>query len=83
MSRAKTGGIAGAVGIAEDKSQVSIACWQTGPLSLAAALPAQEEVLNERQPLLFKKLREVRMVDKARNVLVYLTYSDRLIEGSP
>ena len=83
VSRAKTGGIKGAIGIAEDKSQASIACRQTGPISFATALPAQEEVLNERQSLLFKKLRVVRMVDKARNVLVYLTYSDRLIEGSP
>jgi CreA protein len=83
VSRAKTGGIKGAVGLAEDKSEASIACRQTGPISFAAALPAQEEVLTERQSLLFKKLRVVRMIDKARNVLVYLTYSDRLIEGSP
>ena len=83
VSRAKTGGIKGAIGIAEDKSQASIACRQTGPISFTTALPPQEEVLNERQSLFFKKLRVVRMVDKTRIVLVYLTYSDRLIEGSP
>ena len=40
-------------------------------------------MFSERISLVFKKLRVVRMVDKARNTLVYLTYSDRVIEGSP
>jgi CreA protein len=83
VSRAKTGGIKGAIGIAEDKAEASIACRQTGKLAFTKPLPLQEEVMNERISLLFKKLRVVRMVDKARNTLVYLTYSDRLIEGSP
>jgi len=83
VSRAKTGGIKGAVGLAEDKAEASIACRQVGPISFTAALPMQEEVLSERQSILFKKLRVVRMVDKARNALVYLTYSDRLVDGSP
>lgn len=83
VSRAKTGGIKGAVGLAEDKSDASIACRQVGPISFAKPLPEQEEVFNERQSFLFKKLRVVRMVDKKRNTLVYLTYSDRVIEGSP
>ena len=83
VSRAKTGGIKGAVGLAEDKSEASIACRQVGPISFAKPLPQQEELFNERISLVFKKLRVVRMVDKARNTLVYLTYSDRVIEGSP
>ncbi|HJV62073.1 MAG TPA: CreA family protein [Albitalea sp.] len=83
VSRAKTGGIKGAIGIAEDKSEASIACRQVGPISFAKPLPVQEEVFNERLSVLFKKLRVVRMVDTRRNALVYLTYSDRLIEGSP
>ena len=83
VSRAKTGGIKGAIGLAEDKSEASIACRQTGAIAFPKPLPIQEEVMNERISLLFKKLRVVRMVDKARNTLVYLTYSDRLIEGSP
>ena len=53
------------------------------PDRLEKPLPQQDEVMNERISLLFKKLRVVRMVDKARNTLVYLTYSDRVIEGSP
>jgi len=83
VSRAKTGGYKGALGLAEDKSEASIACRQTGPISFAKPLDMQEDVLTERISLVFKKLRVVRMVDAPRNTLVYLTYSDRLIEGSP
>ncbi len=83
VARAKTGGIKGGLGLAEDRSEASIACRQVGPISFARPLPAQEEVFNERISLVFKKLRIVRMVDKTRNTLVYLTYSDRVIEGSP
>ncbi|MEO8938774.1 MAG: CreA family protein [Burkholderiaceae bacterium] len=83
VSRARTGGIKGAIGIAEDKAEASIACRQVGPISFTAPLAVQEEVLSERQSILFKKLRVVRMVDRTRNTLVYLTYSDRVIEGSP
>ena len=83
VSRAKTGGYKGALGLAEDKSEASIACRQTGPITFAKPLEQQEDVLTERISLVFKKLRVVRIVDKPRNTLVYLTYSDRLIEGSP
>ena len=83
VSRAKTGGVKGALGLAVDKSEASIACRQVGPVSIKQPLPQQEEVFNERLSLLFKRLRIVRMVDRARNTLVYLTYSDRLVDGSP
>jgi CreA protein len=83
VSRAKTGGIKGGLGLAEDTSDASIACRQVGPVAIAQPLPQQEEVFTERTSLVFKKLRIVRMVDARRNTLVYLTYSDRLIEGSP
>lgn len=83
VSRARTGGIKGALGLAEDKAEASIACRQVGPISFAQPMPKQEEVFSERMSLLFKKLRIVRMVDAKRNALVYLTYSDRVIEGSP
>ena len=83
VSRAVTGGIKGAVGLAEDKAEASISCRQIGPISFDKPLPAQEEMFSERISLVFKKLRVVRMVDKQRNTLVYLTYSDRVIEGSP
>lgn len=83
VSRAKTGGVKGSLGVAEDKSDASIACRQIGPISISETLPQQEEVFSERQSLIFKRLHVMRMVDAKRNTLVYLTYSDRVIEGSP
>lgn len=83
VSRAKTGGVKGALGLAEDRSEASIACRQTGPIAVKEPLKRQEEVFTERMSVLFKKLRIVRMVDEKRHTLVYLTYSDRVIEGSP
>ncbi len=84
VSRAKTGGIKGALGLAEDKAEASIACRQTGLITFnGKPLDKQEEMFSERISLVFKKLRVIRMVDAKRNTLVYLTYSDRLIEGSP
>lgn len=83
VSRAKTGGIRGGLGLAEDKSEASIACRQVGAIAFSGPLRQQEEVFTERTSLVFKRLRVVRMVDAARNTLVYLTYSDRVIEGSP
>lgn len=84
VSRARTGGIKGTVGLAEDTADASIACRQVGDtLRFAGTLPQQEDVFSERQSILFKRLHIVRVVDPVRNTLVYLTYSDRLIEGSP
>ena len=83
VSRARTGGISGGLGFAEDRAEASIACRQVGAVSFPQPLPLQQEVFNERMSILFKKLRIVRIVDTRRNALVYLTYSDKLIEGSP
>ena len=83
VSRATTGGLSGAFGLAEDKAEASIAYRQVGPIVVDKPLPQQEEVFNERLSILFKKLRIVRMVDSKRHALVYLTYSDRLVDGSP
>ncbi len=83
VSRAKTGGIKGGLGLAEDKAEASIACRQTGAISFPKPIKVQDEMFSERISLVFKRLRVVRMVDASRNTLVYLTYSDRVIEGSP
>ena len=83
VSRARVGGIKGTLGLAEDRAEASIACRQVGPIHVPAPLKQQEEVFSERMSILFKRLRIVRMVDPARNVLVYLTYSEKLIDGSP
>lgn len=83
LSRAKTGGIKGAVGLAEDKAEASVACRQVGEIRFNGNMPRQEEVFSERASALFKRIQVVRMVDARRNALIYLVYSDRLIEGSP
>lgn len=83
VSRSKTGGIKGGLGLAEDTSDASIACRQVGPITIKEKLKEGEEVFTERRSLLFKKMQVVRFMDEARNTLVYLVYSDRVIEGSP
>jgi CreA protein len=84
VSRARTGGVTGTVGLAEDKAEASIACRQVGDtIHFAEKLPRQEDVFTERMSILFKRLHVVRVVDPKRHVLIYLAYSDKLIEGSP
>ena len=83
LSRAKTGGVKGGLGLAEDRSEASLACRQVGPIEFLAPLEEGEEVFKERTSLVFKTLQVVRFHDRKRNTLVYLAYSDRVIEGSP
>lgn len=83
LSHAKTGGYAGALGLAEDTSDASVACRQVGPIAFKGKVEHEEEVFNTRSSFLFKHVRVVRMVDVKRNALVYLVYSDKLIDGSP
>ena len=83
LSRAKTGGVKGGLGLAEDRAEASIACRQVGPIRFKEQLKDGDEVFTERTSLVFKTMQVVRFLDKKRNTLVYLVYSDRLIEGSP
>lgn len=83
VSRARTGGISGSLGLAEDTADASIACRQTGPIKFRAELEDGEEVFGRRASVLFKRVQVVRFHDESRDTLVYLTYSDRVIEGSP
>ncbi|MCB2185001.1 MAG: CreA family protein [Deltaproteobacteria bacterium] len=83
LSRAQTGGIKGELGVAEDTSDASIACRQVGPIKFLSELKQGERVFDERRSLLFKKLNVVRFYDPVRRVLVYVAYSDRVLEGSP
>ena len=87
VSRAKTGGIKGSLGVAEDTSDASISCRQTGPITLPESVASGKddgrEVFKKSTSFLFKKMQVVRFYDKKRSTLVYLTYSDRIIEGSP
>ena len=83
LSRAKKGGVTGAVGLATDTSDAAIACRQVGPITIKEELKDGEPVFNKRTSVLFKTMQVVRFLDKTRNVLVYLVYSDKLINGSP
>ena len=87
LSRAKTGGVSGAVGIAEDTSDASLDCVQIGPIDLPDDVRSGkrdgEDVFKKRTSILFKTLQVVRFYDAPRHALVYLSYSDRIIEGSP
>ncbi|MFT5709225.1 MAG: CreA protein [Oceanospirillaceae bacterium] len=83
LSRAKKGGVSGSLGLAEDSSDASIACRQVGPIKIESELKDGEKVFKERTSILFKTMQVVRMFDKKRNVLIYLVYSDKLVDGSP
>ena len=83
ISRAVTGGIKGGLGLAEDTSDASITCRQVGPIKLPTNLKDGQSVFDERRSLLFKQLHVVRFYDRGRNVLVYVSYSDRVVAGSP
>ena len=84
VSQARTGGLSGTIGLAEDPSRFSIACRQVGPITVdLATLSDGEEVYSARTSIFFKRTHVYRVLDKKRNTLVYLAISDKLIEGSP
>lgn len=77
------GGVKGMFGVAEEVSDISLACRQIGPISFKEKFEQGDEVFSQRRSLIFKRMQIVRGCDVKRNVLVYLVYSDRPIEGSP
>ena len=77
------GGWAGWAGFAEQRSETSLACRQVGPVVIKAKFDQGEEIYRQRRSLFFKKMQIVRGCDAKRNVLVYLSYTDKLIDGSP
>jgi CreA protein len=77
------GGFKGWIGVAEEVSDISLACRQVGPIKFKAKFEQGDDVFRRRRSLLFKKMQIVRGCDVKRNVLVYMVYSDRIIEGSP
>ncbi|MEB6334857.1 protein CreA [Serratia rhizosphaerae] len=87
ISRAKTGGIKGGLGLAEDTADAAISCSQVGPIELSEKIKNSKNkgsvVFQKRTSLVFKKLQVVRFYDATRNALVYLTYSDKVVDGSP
>ncbi len=83
VSQARTGGIAGGLGLAEDPSQFSLACRQTGPIKLPTKIPASETVFSDGTSLFFKSTNITRLWDQKHNTLVYLAISRKIIEGAP
>jgi CreA protein len=77
------GGVAGMFGVAEEVSDVSLACRQVGPIRFKEKFEQGDVVFRERRSLVWKRTQITRGCDVKRNVLVYMAYSDRLIEGSP
>jgi len=82
VSRARTGGVKGTLGIAEDPTEASIACRQVGTIHFTGPIKQQADVFSVSMSFIFKSLHVVRVVDAKRNSLVYLTYSDRVVSGS-
>jgi CreA protein len=83
VSQARTGGVKGSLGLAEDPSQFSLACRQVGPVALPPQLPDEEIAFSANTSLLFKETSIHRLVDKKRNTLVYLAISRKVIDGAP
>jgi CreA protein len=77
------GGYTGWLGLSEQVSDISLACRQIGPIHFKAKLEQGDDMFRRRRSLFFKKMQIVRGCDAKRNVLVYMVYSDKLIEGSP
>lgn len=83
VSQARTGGVSGSLGLAQDPSQFSLACRQTGPITLPEKLPKEATVFAEDTSILFKETRVIRLWDEANRTLVYLAISRKLINGAP
>jgi len=77
------GGVSGMLGLAEETSDVSLACRQVGPIAFKGKIGQGDEMFRQRRSFWFKKMQIVRGCDEKRNVLVYLVYSDKLVDGSP
>lgn len=84
IAQARTGGMSGMVGLAEDPSRFSLSCNQTGPITAdLAKLPKREKVYSEKTSVFFKHTKVYRLVDAKRKTLIYLAISDKIVDGSP
>jgi CreA protein len=79
----EAGGLSGAFGLAEQTSDISLACRQYGPITFKSKFEQGDTVFSEKRSIFFKKMQIVRGCDTKRNILVYMTYSDKLVDGSP
>ncbi len=87
LSRARKGGVKGMIGVAEDSSDASIECIRTGPITVSDKIKQGkregERVFKKDTSLIFKSMQVVRFYDQKRDVLIYMVYSDKIVEGSP
>ena len=77
------GGVTGWLGLAEQVSDVSLACRQIAPIKFKSKMAQGDDMFRQSRSLFFKKMQIVRGCDAKRNVLVYMAYSDKLVDGSP
>jgi CreA protein len=77
------GGWTGALGLAEQVSDISLACRQVGPIRFKEKFEQGAVMMRQSRSIFFKRMQIVRGCDVRRNVLIYMVYSDKLIEGSP
>ena len=83
VSQARTGGVSGSLGMAQDPSQFSLACRQTGPITLPEEMPKEASVFTQDTSMFFKETKVTRLWDEANRTLVYLAISRKLIDGAP
>ncbi|MND12057.1 hypothetical protein D3C87_605230 [compost metagenome] len=83
LSRAKTGGISGSMGLAEDSSDAALSCQQVGEIVISDKVEPGEDVFEKDTSIWFKTMKVVRFIDQKRNVIAYLVYSSKIIDGSP
>ena len=62
---------------------MSLSCHQIAPIRFRTRSGQGDVVFSEGRSFFFKRVQIVRGCDAARNVLVYMIYSDKLIDGSP
>lgn len=84
ISQARKGGWGQPLGLNEDPSNFSISCRQIGPIDVdLSKVGDKEEVFSEKTSIFFKTTRIYRLLDKPRNVIIYVAISTKIINGSP
>lgn len=83
VSYAKKGGAKEIIGVEEDRSEASVSCVQTAPKIIIKEKLKKEDIFEKRSSLIFKKTHVVRLYDAVQGSLIYLVYSDKVIDGSP
>ena len=87
LARARKGGIPGAVGTAEDPSNLSLSCVAVEPVKAkndqTLSSLTGKRVFSERASILFKTVEVRRFFDAERHTLCYVAISTKLINGSP